>query len=60
MIKEVNFLLGASFSLLTQIREYLIRKNEVEGIELIEDQFQKLNSVIQNIYYSNSKEKNHE
>lgn len=56
MINDTNFLLGLSFSLLTQVRDYMIRKQEVEGVELIEEQYQKLNKALEDKYYTGIKE----
>ena len=46
MINNPNFLLGVSFGLLTLIRDHLIRNNDITGIEIIEDQYQKLSQVL--------------
>jgi hypothetical protein len=57
MIHEPNFLLGNAFSLLTQTREYLIRKEDLDGVQLIEEQYQELKQAINNLYYKQNMEK---
>jgi hypothetical protein len=57
MINDVNFLLGMSYCLLTQVRGYLVIKQDVDGVELIEEQYQKLSSALEKLYYSEIKGK---
>ena len=56
MSKESDFLLGYAFSLLSRIRSYLILKNDLNGVENIEDDYQTLKSGIEKHFYG--KEKN--
>lgn len=55
MIRETSFLLGVSNTLLTMIREYLIKKNDVDGVEIIEDQYQKLMTAVGELQYPKEK-----
>lgn len=57
MIKEPSFLLGNAFTLLTQARGHMIRVKDVEGLELIEDQYQELQKGIEALYYKPMMEK---
>ncbi len=57
MTNDTNFLLGLCYSLLTQIRGYLVIKEDVQGIEMIEDQYQKLTTALEKLYYSEQKGK---
>lgn len=52
MSKESEFLLGTAFSLLTQARAYMIKNNHVDGVELIEDEYQELKTAIDKHFYS--------
>lgn len=56
MINEPNFLLGTAFVLLTQARGHMIRKDDVEGLELIESQYQELQAAIESTYYTEKKD----
>lgn len=56
MTKESDFLLGTAFSLMTQIRAYLIRIEDVVGVELLEDEYQQLKSAINIYFYGDDKE----
>lgn len=59
MKNDSGFLLGLSFCLLQQVRSYLILKQDSEGVEMIEDQYQKLDKMIEDFYYdSREKQKN--
>ena len=51
-VTDATFLLGNAFSLLTQVRQHLIKRDDIFGIELIEDQYQKLEMAIEKLYYS--------
>jgi hypothetical protein len=55
MIKETNYLLGVSNALLTMVREHLIKKNDVDGVELIEDQYQRLMTAVGELQYPKEK-----
>jgi hypothetical protein len=57
MIKEPSFLLGTAFSLLTQARGHMIRKEDLDGVELIESQYQELQAAIEALYYKPLMEK---
>jgi hypothetical protein len=52
MSRESDFLLGTAFSLLTQVRAYMIKNNIVEGVELIENQYQEIVEAIGSNFYS--------
>lgn len=54
-VTDATFLLGNAFSLLTQVRQHLIKRDDVYGIELIEDQYQKLEMAIEKLYYQTEK-----
>jgi hypothetical protein len=56
-ITDASFLLGNAYSLLTTVREHLIRRDDLAGIELIEDQYQRLERGIYELYYSNMEKK---
>jgi hypothetical protein len=49
-MKEAEFLLGNIFSLLTQCRQHIIKIEDTDGLELIEDQYQMINEEIKNYY----------
>lgn len=58
MNRETDFLLGIAFALLTQVRDYLAQKEDVNGVLLIEEQYLGLKSAIEQHYYArNTKEK---
>jgi len=57
MSMESDFLLGISYGLLMQVRAHLIRKEDIEGMTLIEDEFQSLTENIDKVFYSNGMEK---
>lgn len=46
MSRESDFLLGTCFATLKQIRAYLIKRGDEEGIALIEDDYQALSQSI--------------
>jgi hypothetical protein len=50
MSKETDLLLGIAFSLLTQSRAYMIKNQHMEGLELIEDQYQAIKDGIERNY----------
>lgn len=52
MSKETDFLLGIAFGLLTQARAYMIKNNQVDGLELIEDEYQTLKEGIDKNFYA--------
>jgi hypothetical protein len=52
MSKETDFLLGIAFGLLTQARSFMIKHELVEGVELIEDEYQSLRDGINKQYYT--------
>lgn len=52
-IADYAFLLGQAHALLSQCRSYMIRKNDIDGIELIEDQYQTLVEGMSKLYYKN-------
>ena len=51
-VTDASFLLGNAFSLLTQVRQHLIERDDIYGIKLIEDQYQRLEQGIEKLYYS--------
>lgn len=51
MSRESDFLLGTAFGLLTQAREFMITHEVLDGVALIEDQYQRLSAGIDNHYY---------
>ncbi len=52
MSKESDFLLGIAFGLLTQVRQYLIKNEQIDGMELIEDEYQTLKQGIDKHFYA--------
>ncbi len=42
MSRETDFLLGTCFAALRQVRAYLIKKEDEDGLLLIEDEYQAL------------------
>lgn len=52
MSRETDFLLGIAFGLLTQARAYMIKNNYVDGLELIEDEYQTLKMGIDKQFYA--------
>jgi hypothetical protein len=57
MDSNTSFLLGRATGTLMQIRAYLIRKEDVEGLALIEDGYQAIVHGIEKTYYSHKREK---
>jgi len=57
MSKESDFLLGIAFGLLTQVRQYLIKNEHLDGVEIIEDEYQSLKAGIDKNFYSNGEKK---
>lgn len=53
MSKESDFLLGIAFSLITQIRAYLIKTQDVDGVQLIEDEYLQLKSAVDKYFLNN-------
>lgn len=51
MSKESDFLLGRAFTLLTQVRQYLITTKDSDGVTLIEDEYQDLKRGIDKTFY---------
>jgi hypothetical protein len=56
MSKESDFLLGIAFGLLTVARTYLINNDHVDGLQLIEDEYQTVKQGINKHYYSEKKD----
>jgi len=56
MSRESDFLLGTAFSLITQVRAYMIKNSNVEGVELIEDEYQQLKLAVDKYFYNEIKE----
>lgn len=48
---NASFLLGQAFCIIHQMRFYLINKEDVEGVKLIEDAYQTLLNKINQLYY---------
>jgi hypothetical protein len=58
-MNESSYLLGIAFALLVQCRGHLIRNEDTEGVTLIEDQYQELMKMINELYYKHlGEEKN--
>ena len=57
MSRETNYLLGTAIAVLAQARSHMIRKQDVEGVELIEEQYQALQRGIDAFYYGRLTEK---
>lgn len=56
-VTDASFLLGNAFALLTQVRQHLIKRDDIFGIELMEDQYQKLEQGIETLYYKSMEKK---
>lgn len=54
-VTDASFLLGNAFALLTQVRQHLIEIDDIYGIKLIEDQYQRLEQGIETLYYQTEK-----
>ena len=54
-VTDASFLLGNAFALLTQVRQHLIERDDIYGIKLIEDQYQRLEQGIETLYYQTEK-----
>ena len=52
MSKESDFLLGIAFGLLTQVRAHLIRVEDLDGVAVIEDEYQTLKNGIEKQFYA--------
>lgn len=55
MSTKTDFLLGRVFSLLTQLRQRMIKSEDVEGVELVEDEYQVIKQGLTEIYQSKEK-----
>ncbi len=51
--QEISYLLGIASSLLDECRAYMIMKQDTEGLNLIEDRYQKLTKGIEQVIYRN-------
>jgi hypothetical protein len=62
-MKQPHYILGMAFSLLSQIRAYLINSNNPEAVSLIEDQYQSIKVALEMTYqlpFSQENQKNNE
>jgi hypothetical protein len=60
MSQVSDYMLGRCFSLLVQLRGYLIMKEDTDGISLIENEYQELKADMNEHYYGHLKGKSHD
>lgn len=53
MSHQSDYLLGRAFAVLSRIRADVIVRDDLRGLELIEDDYQEINQEIKNLYSAN-------